>query len=214
MNASYTISREPVVRGEIYYVMPKTTEENAGTLNSGGRPAIIISNDMINQVSGYVSIIYMSRAKSHTKTLPTDVTITSSSEESIALCHEIHTVPKHRIGRFINQATENEMKNIEKAIAMAYSSPVDKQTIRENVEMYNSWQKYLEEKMIPAAGEKEPDTVSMDAEKSMADAGVLPQNLQPITIPNITNTPEYIKLETERDIYKNLYTDLLRERLG
>lgn len=207
MNASYTLSRGPIIRGEIYYVMPKNTEEDAVTLNTGGRPAIIVSNDMLNQTNGYVSVVYMSRTKSYTRHLPTDVIINSAMEESVAICSEVYTVPRARIGKFVNQVTENELKQIEKALAITFSAPVDTRTVKESVELYNKWQKFLENKMESVAVCEESNMITSNTETQ-------PIITQPTVIQDITLTPEYIKLETERDIYKNLYTELLKDRLG
>jgi len=206
MNASYTLSREAVVRGEIYYIMPTSTEEDASTLNSGGRPAIIVSNDMINQVSGEVLVVYMSRSKSHTKNLPTDVTITATMEESVALCHRVFTVPRHRIGRFINEVSKSEMEEIEKALALALSAPLDKQTVKEGVELYNRWQTFLEDKMTAAEVKN-----NKSCPDETANTNTIPT--PPAPIQDITLTPEYIKLETERDVFKNLYMDLLKGKI-
>ena len=96
---------EEIFRGEIYYVYP------AGNVDSeqmAGRPAIVVSNDKANQHSSVLEMVYLTtRAKN---SLPTHVDITSVDRPSIALCEQIHSVAKSRIGTFITKCTDREMR--------------------------------------------------------------------------------------------------------
>ena len=53
------------------------------------------------------------------KLMPTHVRIKSSPIPSIALCEQIETVYKKRIGKYLAKATMDEMKQIDKALAVS-----------------------------------------------------------------------------------------------
>ena len=105
---------EEIFRGEIYYVYP------AGNVDSeqmAGRPAIVVSNDKANQHSSVLEMVYLTtRAKN---SLPTHVDITSVERPSIALCEQIHSVAKSRVGCFIAKCTEKEMAMIDGALCVS-----------------------------------------------------------------------------------------------
>lgn len=105
---------EEIFRGEIYYVYP------AGNVDSeqmAGRPAIVVSNDKANQHSSVLEMVYLTtRAKN---SLPTHVDITSVDRPSIALCEQIHSVAKSRIGTFITKCTDREMAMVDGALCVS-----------------------------------------------------------------------------------------------
>ena len=105
---------EEIFRGEIYYVYP------AGNVDSeqmAGRPAIVVSNDKANQHSSVLEMVYLTtRAKN---SLPTHVDITSVERPSIALCEQIHSVAKSRIGTFITKCTDREMAMVDGALCVS-----------------------------------------------------------------------------------------------
>lgn len=51
--------------------------------------------------------------------MPTHVRIKSSPIPSIALCEQIETVYKKRIGKYLAKVTMDEMKQIDKALAVS-----------------------------------------------------------------------------------------------
>ena len=64
-----------------------------------------------------MEVVYLtSREK---KLMPTHVRIKSSPIPSIALCEQIETVYKKRIGKYLAKATMDEMKQIDKALAVS-----------------------------------------------------------------------------------------------
>ena len=136
---------EEIFRGEIYYVYP------AGNVDSeqmAGRPAIVVSNDKANQHSSVLEMVYLTtRAKN---SLPTHVDITSVDRPSIALCEQIHSVAKSRVGCFIAKCTEKEMAMIDGALCVSLgielqSAPEFKKPVPP-------------EKVIPEVGKAEKQT--------------------------------------------------------
>ena len=104
-----------IKRGDIFYI--ERGGISVGSEQNSGRPAVIVSNDKNNKYSSTVEVIYFT---TQPKTdLPTHVSIHSCSKTSIALCEQITTVAKERIGDYVRHVTKKEMANIEIAILVS-----------------------------------------------------------------------------------------------
>ncbi len=88
---------EQIFRGEIYYVYP--SGNGVGSEQVAGRPAIVVSNDKANLYSPVLEMVYLTTKPKNS--LPTHLDITSVERPSIALCEQIHSVAKSRVGGFI-----------------------------------------------------------------------------------------------------------------
>lgn len=109
-------------RGDIYYIVSNYQEE--GSEQRAGRPAIIVSNDMCNQHSGVVEIVYLT---TQPKTdLPTHIDIHSASRPSIALCEQICSVSKDRLGNYIGACSDYELKLLDAALLISLGIDVPK----------------------------------------------------------------------------------------
>ena len=150
-------------RGEIYYIEPA---QKAGSEQSSGRPAIIVSNDLNNKHSSVVEVVYLT---TQPKTdLPTHVSIRSSTKPSTALCEQVHSISVDRLGNYIAMCTDNEMLMIDAALAISLN-------------------------LTPPQNSEE---------EIIRERKYIPPQFDPALI---------TKLETERDIYKNLYEQLLEK---
>lgn len=99
-------------RGEIYYI--DSGYMTTGSEQRAGRPAIVVSNDMNNEFSSTIQVVYLT---TQPKTdLPTHVLISSIKRESIALCEQITAVAVERIGDYCGEVTGSEMAKIESAM--------------------------------------------------------------------------------------------------
>ena len=105
---------EEILRGEIYYVYPSG---NVGSEQVAGRPAIVVSNNKANQHSPVLEMVYLTTKPKNS--LPTHVDITSVERPSIALCEQIHSVAKSRIGAFIAKCTDTEMAMVDGALCVS-----------------------------------------------------------------------------------------------
>lgn len=83
----------------------------------GGRPAIIVSNDEGNKASDIVEVVYLTSERK--KELPTHAEINSAVKPSTAICEQITTVSKQRLGLYVGRLTEAEMTAVEKAIKIS-----------------------------------------------------------------------------------------------
>lgn len=172
-------------RGELYYVEPYQT---AGSEQRAGRPAIIVSNDMNNNYSGIVEVVYLT---TQPKTdLPTHVTIRSTGRLSTALCEQITSVSKERFGERIGELTAEEMQRID--IALAVSLAITD---------------------IEPPAEKRPEPEKEPEPKPAPAPMFSPAPPQPVTHLEAERHKAYIKAVAERDIYKQLYEDLLARAL-
>lgn len=193
-------------RGQIYYVYPK---DYTGCEQGGGRPAVIVSNDVGNEYSRVVEVVFLTTREK--KPLPTHVAIHSAKYPSTALCEQIDTVDKERIGGYINEVTQAELKNIEKALLVS----LDISCNMKGSKALEAWRKLMEdyqEEEIYA--EPETDNISIqekheEAEKKMETAEIAEgkpsnENIDPEAM------PEYIRMKAERDVYKELYMNLLQ----
>ncbi|MBO4284282.1 MAG: type II toxin-antitoxin system PemK/MazF family toxin [Clostridia bacterium] len=102
-------------RGEIYCIDREFNE--VGSEMRAGRPAIIVSNDTGNENAEIVEVVWLTTQPK--KDLPTHVAIRSTKYKSTALCEQITTVAKKRIGEYCGTCTDNEMIAVENAMMIS-----------------------------------------------------------------------------------------------
>ena len=102
-------------RGDIFYV--NRFGDTFGSEQRSGRPAIVVSNDMNNEFSQTIEIVYCTTKPK--KDLPTHVTVWSTNTPSTVLCEQISTVDKNKLGDYIGNCNEGEMKAIDEAMCIS-----------------------------------------------------------------------------------------------
>lgn len=171
-----------VFRGDIWYV------EKGGYTGheyGGGRPAVVVSNNKCNQFSECIEVVYLTSQKK--SELPTHVDVVCQVV-STALCEQVYTVSKDRLGNFFRQCTKDEMQKIDEALKISLALNKETPSKEESVtECKNKGDNDLEE-----------------IRKCLL-------NGKPIPIDTITPNEECIRLTAERDIYKKLYEELLKK---
>lgn len=163
---------DKVYRGEIYYIHET---EVTGNEQTGGRPAVVVSNDIGNEHSPIIEVVYLTTQEK--KPLPTHVSVYSAAKPSTALCEQISTVHKSRIGSYVGQATDAEITNIDKALAVSLGIGLNIKSDK----FVKKWSEAFEENLNGESKEK-PD------EK-----------------PQENKDDQYLAIVTERNIYKGLY---------
>ena len=156
-------------RGDIFYIA--NSGHVVGSEQRSGRPGIIVSNDLANKHSPNVSVVYLTSQEK--KPLPTHVEVICKVP-STALCENIQTVSKDRLGDFVKSCTTSEMEKVDKAICHALGLTV------------------------PA----EAPVITEEDMKALKEA---PVQLMPV---------EPSAAEIERNLYKNLYEQLLDRLTG
>lgn len=102
-------------RGEVYYVLPDGNE--VGSEQHSGRPAIIVSNNQSNKNAATVEIVYLTTREK--RAMLTHVYISTAQLPSTAICEQIFTVDKTRLGSYSGKLTEREMKDVELAMMVS-----------------------------------------------------------------------------------------------
>lgn len=104
-----------ILKGQIYYVQKAGV--TVGSEQKAGRPAIIVSNNTGNYYSNVVEVVYLTtQCKAD---MPTHVPILSARKPSIALCEEIVSVDKQRLGNYVNTITSEEMQQVNQAMLIS-----------------------------------------------------------------------------------------------
>ena len=173
-------------RGEIFYI--RNDSEYSGNVQGGGRPAVIISNDIGNNAGPVLEIVYLTTQEK--KPLPTHVKINSSKYPSTVLCEQIDTVNKDKVGGYIGQCSMAEMKRIDAALAVSIGIGTN---IKGN-ELVKKWAEAANEVEKPEKKEPEPVVV------------------KETVLPDVETQLEIAKITAERDVYKRLYEELLAQR--
>lgn len=186
-------------RGEIFYIGRGGT--TTGSEQNADRPAIIVSNDMNNEYSGVVEVVYMT---TQTKTdLPTHVTIRSTGRVSTALCEQIVSVSQDRVNGYIGQCSDKEMENIDIALMISLGLDGGVKTSKKYTETIKSQEDEIKGLREQLAKAKEDAAKWQQAQREQ-EAAVEPE--QPGTM---TESEALIRMETERNIYKAQYEQLL-----
>lgn len=125
---SYYMNDTPdIKRGDIFYIA-NSKYYATDPENEAGRPAIVVSNDILNKNSSVVEVVYLTTRDK--KPMPTHVGIICKIP-STALCETIYTVTKDRIGDFIKSCSAEEMAAIDKAMAVSLglSVPIERERL-------------------------------------------------------------------------------------
>lgn len=113
-------------RGEIYYIHHRHT---VGKEIAKGRPAIIVSIDVLNNTSEVVEVVFLTTQPK--KNLPTHVLIKATGTTSTALCEQVNTVSKTLVGTYFGKCTAEEMKQVDAALRSSLGIRVLEDVVRE-----------------------------------------------------------------------------------
>lgn len=97
-------------RCPLFYITHAKNFNNGITLDTTGRPAVIVSADELNKNSDYIEVVYLTTQPK--KPMPTHTSVYCKND-STALCETIHTVEKGRLGNYVRTVTDEEMDGIE-----------------------------------------------------------------------------------------------------
>ena len=137
-------------RGLIAHVIDDPAKPPVGSEIWPDRMAVIVSNDIINQNSRTVQIVYLTRSFSK-KASPLHIEVTSCGKSAIALCEQVHTVDKSRLTTpFAGYVSEKELSDINAALMLSLGvSPSD------NIKgLFTKWSRYIEKFHLEVAHEQ------------------------------------------------------------
>lgn len=104
-----------IYRGDIFYISKGKTR-TYGSEQEPDRPAVIVSNNTGNHFAPVVEVVYLTTQEKNQMPTHADVLC---KVPSVALCEQIFTVHKDRLGDYIRSCTEEEMKGIDKALMVS-----------------------------------------------------------------------------------------------
>ena len=104
-----------VYRGDIFFITGNSAR--IGSEQKQDRPAVVVSNDKANEHSPVIEVVFLTSAEK-TKFLPTHVDVMCQIP-SVALCEQVHSISKTRLGQYVRTCTSEEMKRIDNALMVS-----------------------------------------------------------------------------------------------
>ena len=109
------MENETYCRGELYYI--ENSKTYSGNLQGGDRPVVIVSNDIGNETSSVLEVVFLTTKEK--AIMPTHVRIASAKYPSIALCEQITTINKERVKKYLGKCSDAEIQAIDRALAIS-----------------------------------------------------------------------------------------------
>lgn len=169
---------EMIFRGDIFEIIKPD--------GTAGTPCVIVSSNEINENSDIIMAVYLK--DSVKKERNTNVTVNAKTQK-IAECGKVYGLHKSKIGEYIKCCNEKEMREIDKALALALGldGPV------ENAAAEPAADSETGQDGQNRTAADETKSFLFDGEKTGAEL----------------KSETQIRLETERDLYKSLYEAML-----
>lgn len=107
-------------QGDVWFVEAAPVP-GGGTVGNeiwSGRPGIVVSNDIINERSGVVQIVYLTSSQRRYVNV-THVTVHTNNQESIAVCNQVTNVDTSRLSNYIGHISDQELHDIQNGISFA-----------------------------------------------------------------------------------------------
>lgn len=193
-----------IYKGDIFYI--KKANNTIGSEQQAGRPAIVVSNNIGNEHSENVSIVYLTTQSK--KSLPTHVQVKAHAL-STALCEQIYTVSKERVGNYIRSLNALEMAAIENAIMLGlgieHNAPfteyeVENEQLKRELEHSVNTVEYLQAQVDGL------QNLVTEREKTIEE---LKQSDKVVLLPD--NAEDTMRLQVERNFYKTQYEALFEQ---
>lgn len=176
-------------RGDIFFM--ENTDGNE-------KPVIIITPDEILEKNpDYVYTILMTtkekdQAHTHVEVM--------CKVPSVALCERIYRVDVDRIGEYIRSCTKEEIQKVDEAIMLTLgiagnNNAADQERIKQ-LEEQLAKEKETSDRILAKFREETERYNELEREKGYG------------------NDKEYIRVVAERDVYKNMYMDLLERKMN
>ena len=180
-----------IYRGDIFYIK-KINQDT-------GRPAVIVSNNEINENQNMVEVAYL--VEKPNESLPTHAKVRCHLP-STALCEQVVSVSKDRIDGFIRTCTDEEIEKINKGLSISLGITESDDTMAEKL-------KELTDSLSEA--QRINDGLRNRIKEEIDYQQELEKQLSHI---ETENTDEIIKVAAERDVYKDLYMKITEKLIG
>lgn len=107
-------------QGDVWFVEAAPVP-GGGTVGNeiwSGRPGIVVSNDVINERSGVVQIVYLTSHKRRYANV-THVPVYANHQKNIAVCNQVTNVDTSRLTNHLGRITQNELQEIQNGISFS-----------------------------------------------------------------------------------------------
>lgn len=138
-------------RGDVYYIKSAGVPA-AGCEIRSGRPAVIVSNDMNNQFSTVVEVVYLTLKNK--KPIPTHVKVCCGGKHGTAMCEQVTSVSVDRLSDLIGCCTPGELEQIDKAIMVSLGIERQKEPIETTIKSEECADPVQMEKSVDAIEEE------------------------------------------------------------
>jgi len=102
-------------RGDIWYIFNENLK--TGCEVDKTRPAVIVSNDLINRHAGTVEVVYLTSKDKHT--IPLAVRTSIAYKNGFTITHQITSIDKSRLTTKIGTMSTEDMIRLDKALALS-----------------------------------------------------------------------------------------------
>lgn len=183
-----------IKRGDIYFI--ENTKLINGNQKAPDRPAVIVSNDMLNATSNVVELVYITTTP--WCDLPTHVITRSMDEPSTVCCEQVYSISVSRLKWRAGELSREELAAVDAALAISLG--IDYTATSGEVDVID--REVVKEVM------REPTAEELDDMLRMRE---LARNMNvAVPAPEADDMLEKLaRAETERDIYRRLYGELL-----
>lgn len=171
--------------GEVWQVLADPAAPAIGNEIWSDRPAVIVSNNVLNARSGVAQVVYLSTA-ARKKSGPTHVEVPAPDGRAgtaMALCEQVHTVDASRLKHRMSTLDDSHMSRISAALALTLSIGRNPDTYS----VFRKWEEHIKLHGIDMA--KEIDALARATTDDRVEA--LTRALQLVTI--------------QRDSWRHLY---------
>ena len=97
-----------------WHIFLASLDPSTGSEQAGKRPVLIISREQINQLLPVVNVIPLTSKKSDSTIYPNEVLLPANLAglrvDSIALCYQIRTLDKSRLGRDFGELVDVNLR--------------------------------------------------------------------------------------------------------
>lgn len=171
--------------GDVWQVLADPSAPAVGNEIWSNRPAVVVSNNVLNARSGVAQVVYLSTA-TRKKSGPTHIEVPAPDGRTgtaMALCEQVHTVDASRLKHRMGSLDDEHMSQISAALALTLSIGRNPDTYS----LFRKWEEHIKLHGIDMA--KEIDALAGTTTDDRVEA--LSRALRLMTI--------------ERDSYRNLF---------
>ena len=179
-----------ILKGDIYFYSRAT---------KGDIPVVIVSNNIGNKFSEWVNVVYMARDVRHP--MPTHVQLVCQGITT-AMCEQIHCIKKEHLHSFVRCCTKEEIDKLDAALMLSCGIKVEDNEVIYALQHRND---FVEAKN--AEHEKHIAALKEELAKAREIIEIMPLN----DTQTIAPETDSIRIIAERDLYKNLYEQLLHK---